>query len=671
MYTDLFLSSRYTHQCVRSHYWQLVCMLTGSTPGLQTPKLRPQVCSDMDFPTLLASVAASACFVLVANAVEWILAETTREREATKVDQDYEFARVCALPYDSKKTHLEFPYGLIDMSNSIKKGVTKVYIRKCYGPLFKRVVKESKMFDKTSSPVPVFITGTPGCGKTFFRVYSCWRLLNHIRDKQLRGRVLFQKGTTNGKDVPVTIISLDARPDATCTDVTVRRVGAGSHQPLSALVEGWQSEGDLVVSLTDVAYGKYTEVPAFCNHNWYFTSPHKLIVCNTTKNKMDGVNLYMGLWTLAEIKRAVRNLGLRVVPVRGRRGEMSYSDPESMTDSQILEHRFRLFGGTARAVLDKPAVVSLAIDQALVRLSTDTTVLMDMIYEGGESLLAAQYSDSLFHIEADGDFLPSYHWATPAIRAKAARIAVTNQLSRVRSILYDQDIPHPQSPSGLILEELWFQWFLLLSCGDSRHPMFSVKEIGRYRTSCSGPYPSAPTPDSVYETLQDISLTAPIKRLWYPLAHMKRKLKEPLKAMIAGDTSPVLLRPHEPNISALEGVLLLHVDSKPCVLFLRCTVRAEHSTPFNPSLFSDTLLDVVPRDVPCAFVFILPPNRYVDWSVQSIVSRQPAGSILQMALCPGLTEQDTVKYGKRPRTVDVGDGAPVQGSPKGLVAPET
>ena len=539
------------------------------------------------------------------------------------------------MPFDTMAQILEFPQGYIDMTNKLKPEKTKVFVRECYPPLYEKMVTMSKLLEDPSkhSPVPVFILGTPGCGKSLFRMYVCHRLLQRAREVGKAAYILFQKAEEGDECKTVYVVCQEVGMEATTLEYRREH-----HMDLSRSVAGWEKAGALVVSLVDVTKGKFKNVAVKTEHMWHFSSPNPDLVSHKDRRKTNFADLYMPLWSLAELKLAQQVLDLVITAVK--RG--GYCDPEGVTGAgELIEHRFHLFGGSARAVLENPSQTDKDVKNALA--DTRFRGGLAATLEADPEDLSALASHSLFHVDADADFDPTFHWASPAIKARIAEAALAVHSNKIDALLSSRFAP---GIKGEMVEALWFQRFKLASHVGTDTNALALRPIGTKELPST-----APTIGVVHSRLSDLGK---LEEIWCSKDVMAAKIQE-LQAMVTKEPTRVfLLRPYEDDMMALDGFLIFTAQEKVCTLFLQATIAETHRTGVEATKYFAQLADAATASGGLlAFVFILPDYRYLyEWKyVQSFTSApasapgpkkatpgemERAKAVAQFALCPGL-----------------------------------
>lgn len=527
------------------------------------------------------------------------------------------FAKACALEVDVSVRILEFPEGYIDMDNNLKPEKKKLFIRDCYPILYDKMVAMSKLLEDPSecSPVPVFILGTPGCGKSVFRMYVCNRLLQLARHNGRSVYILFQKAEEDGpKTVHVVCQKFGE-------DVAAFTFLKHHENQLSEFVNLHERSKDLVISLVDVTKGKYKNVAATCGHMWYFSSPNVELVNHKDRFKTPVVDLYMSLWHLKELKKARQVLNLQINAIHNE----NYTDPPDETSpDSIIEHRFHAFGGSARAAFENPERTEIFIKKELANV-TFFEALIPLLDANPEEV-CARVSHSLFHVDAGNDCKARYQWASPIIKARVADAALKTHDQKIEGFLNSEISP---GAKGEILEELWFQRLVLATRSTKKSNQMALRRVGPYSNNETI---AAPDQKNLRDRLRNLP---EIQTKWHDAEHMGNALESVLSNFKSCEA--IMLRPFEFTMMAIDGILVFDLKGELCVLLLQATIASAHRTGRHASDYLHGIVGRISGKVSVALVFVLPKSRFYSWKVQSIEG--PGKNIVQFALCPGTTMQ--------------------------------
>jgi len=161
---------------------------------------------------------------------------------------------------------------LVRYDNEIKQ--EKFYVRACYPTLAAKILELAQSGTRT-----IFITGTPGIGKSFFRNYMLWHLL-----REGRKNVMLQS-TRRFQD------ELDALVIKHGIAIRVQR---GS-------IHGVVAQMDDVYNLVDLSDNKDACIISASMVTIVTASPNNEL---GQVGKQSCVNLYMPVWDLAELQQA-------------------------------------------------------------------------------------------------------------------------------------------------------------------------------------------------------------------------------------------------------------------------------------------------------------------------------------------------------------------------------
>ena len=519
-----------------------------------------------------------------------------------------QFAQNCAINFDPDRKVLEFPEGYIDMDNIVKSQKKKIFIRSCYAPLYEESLRLSNINNPTSDPVSIFILGTPGCGKSLFRMYFCHRLLDMAKTQTKDVYILFQKAKNNIFVVKKKFF------DENATTLTYELVG---DLLLRANIYQWEQDGCIVVSLIDVSNGIY-DVGITAKYQYYFSSPNDVLIADKDRLKSGSrIDVYMGLWSIGESKMANEVLQLDI------------------SDS-IIEERFYKFGGSARAILDKPELSETFLKKALTSLKNSKSLIR--LLSMPEEDLASGFSHSLFHITStDKNFTTAkYQWASLPIKQMVAEIALKQLTHELEGIMNSSYIA--PGTKGEMIEALWFERFILATKSDSKENKMDVKEF------------SIPPLLSLTVSEMHYCLThfTHITLHWCSTDLMSDYLLKALVDIRLTDAhSAILLRPHEFMMMAIDGIIITRLVDKICVFYLQATIAKNHSTSVRAAAYLDSLTENCSVDIFQALVFIIPKHRFEGWSRQAVLGRGISTSLPQYAILPGARLSGSEKPSKK------------------------
>ena len=367
----------------------------------------------------------------------------------------------------------------------------------------------------------------------------------------------------------------------------------------------WGLKCSIVVSLIDVSNGIYAGGVGTAKYRYYFSSPNINLMNDKDRLKSgSGIDIYMGLWSLEESIMANILLQLKI------------------SDSEI-EDRFYKFGGSARAILDKPELADNFLSKAIISLECNTslTQLLSMSPE----ILASSFSHSLFHVTiVDLDFtVPKYQWASVYIKQLVAGVALKEMTYELEGIMNSNIAP---GTKGEMIEALWFERFVLATKSDSKENVMTVKE---YSIS---PLLS-PTQAELHECLISFN---DIELRWCSKDSMVRHLLNACSDIPQiSSHSAIFLRPHESTMMAIDGILITRLKERICVFYLQATIADNHPTSENASKYLDSLV-IACGDIIQALIFILPKHRFLSWTRQIVWSNAVSASLPQYAILPGV-----------------------------------
>jgi hypothetical protein len=511
------------------------------------------------------------------------------------------FAEACAQPYNPDPTRrvLDFSSGVIDMSNKLTDVYKKVYVRRCYSPMFDESILVSQPFGvspgtRRESPV---IVGTPGTGKTFKRMYDCHRFLNMAASRGLSVHILFQKADGMGnKAVHVVQQDLGQAPEAL-------RFEADQMDALTSLCRCWESQEHLVVSLVDVSQGKYLCHPVETSTTWFYTSPNSEFMRDRERKKpAEGchVDIIMPIWCKAELSHANGILGL-------------------MLTDQTIDHRFSRHGGSARAVLDEKgfAEAEVAFESRLQTLDSDwvravtgasltamdVTSLSHCFFHITCKVVAPTELSSMFerlsvsHENPNEGASPGEDplgqetadwnlkeikvlWASPYAKHSLAEAAMTTLTREMKALLSSNDTA--PGAKGELIEALWFEWFIMGACPGCAESRFELRELGDTQAD------RLPTPGVACLTSL-LKAIPPITRKWFSKHKMAATLREQIQGL--GTNSALLLQALEFQMQAIDGILLWKTSEHVYIFFLQSTIQRSHDASQAPSEYLDSLVE--------------------------------------------------------------------------------
>ena len=521
-----------------------------------------------------------------------------------------QFAQNCAIDFVPARKLLEFPQGCIDMDNTLNPANKKIFIRSCYAPLFEQALNASNIKQPLKRPVSPFILGTPGCGKSLFRMYFCHRLLDMANTQKKDVYILFQKANADVRNKSVFVVR-KLVSDGNATTLTYRPEATSQ---LSADVNTWEHQDAIVISLIDVSQGKYLTVAVGTKYNCYFSSPNRELTKDKDRLKTRSViDLYMGLWLLSEAKEANHILQLGIL------------------DSDI-EYRFFKFGGSARAILENPALAEEYLKDALIKIGLNAP--LSTLLCKSETDFASEFSHSIFHVTSvSPNFtIAQFQWASTPIKQMVAEIALKKMTHELEGIMNSPEIP--LGTKGEMVEALWFERFVLATQSDSKENMMTVNDFSSLSASL------------VKESDLSKCLTSftVIKIRWGSKNVMLEALQKAL-VDIRTEAHPILLRPQEFDMMAIDGIIVMRLNDRICVLYLQATIRKEHPTSINAAKYLDSLIAICSADIFQALVFIVPKHRFDDWARQIVHGKGASSTLPQYAILPGTRLSDNAKSG--------------------------
>jgi hypothetical protein len=160
----------------------------------------------------------------------------------------------------------------------------------------------------------VFVTGTPGTGKTTFRMYCAWRLLRMWKAQGKAGAVVMHKG---GEDRYVVLAVRGGSGGVVAWEATGRQV---------RLLEGQYKLGETLFLLSDISQGNVGGTALLDGGLALFSSPNPKTWAQTRKQQCKF--FFMPLWKLEELM---------------------YCDPNTPT-GQLIFDRFLKYEGIVRYV---------------------------------------------------------------------------------------------------------------------------------------------------------------------------------------------------------------------------------------------------------------------------------------------------------------------------------
>jgi len=167
-------------------------------------------------------------------------------------------------------------------------------------------------------------------------------------------------------------------------------------------------------------------------------------------------------------------LGLDIKPVKDT--EKDYYDPTGISNtSELIEYRFHLFGGSVHAVLRDPARaedwVRSAINTTEWRGELGRTLSLE-----GQSL-SSLFSHSLFHVDANDNFGPTYQFASNYIKFRIAEAALEEHDSKIDALMASSNLK--QGTKGEMVEELFFRQFVLATRTATKDSRLALKLVGQ------------------------------------------------------------------------------------------------------------------------------------------------------------------------------------------------
>lgn len=533
----------------------------------------------------------------------------------------------------------------IGMQNGVNTDKGTLFVRECYAELCEEI-------SGAHEPV-IFVTGTPGTGKSMFRNYVAYRRLRTAVEGSTAVLIVFQ--AVGGVGGPFRTVHFDPSGfNSTKTKIVdCRSYNSQSTRQVAQYISDTKQKGVATVSLVDVSEGAYQNAIFDADRTYLFTSGNESVLKRKDRNK-EGTNtdVIMPLWELAELQAAAAAIFTGreewahpredIIdtddPVTSARKRMAFTCDNPCTD-ELIEERVRFFGATARAAFD-PSLISLA-DKLKEKLSNDqwTVGIIDMMAKD-DTELATTASHSFIHLQtkktAEGKWrFRDYElqWASAEIRALVAAEALRQNDTKVMAALANPFVG--SAAKGDIVEELWLSRFLLAvraSDGDKAAAYALAHSIGCTRTDF--------TVDAVRAM---ITAARPLQETWCPFKSMSTVLENALTRAV-GEGCGVLLRPFESTMPAIDAILVGKDSEGLFCLFLQVTIAREHRTRRDAAKFFNRLITVAQHHkARSAFIFVLPHYRFLDNDGKLSWRRQDvdggglvAGLVQQFALCPGL-----------------------------------
>ena len=532
-----------------------------------------------------------------------------------------EFAQKCAVEFDPARKVLEFSSGYIDMDNLLKVQMKKILVRACYAPLYQKALEMSHLNDSCLDPVSIFILGTPGCGKSVFRMYVCHRLLDSAKIQNKNIYVMFLKADESAGATTTVYVICKKLDEANATTLVY---SPEARDQLCMDVRKWDVEKSCVVSLIDVSRGIYKDIAVSTRYRWYFMSPNTSLIKDKDRLKSHcAVDFFMDLWSLAELKYAKDVLLL------------------SVSESDIEEYFYK-FGGSARSVLDNPVLAQSFLNAALFDISNKKQ--LQNLLRKSEIELASTASHSIFHVTNKGlDFLnPVYQWASSPIKQLVAEAALQQNTVELEGIMNTPFLG--PGTKGEMIEALWFERFVLATKSKSKDNMMSLIEF----SVTPSLFPSA---SQLLHCLKNFMF---MKSLWVSKNSMSTHLQQALKDILQMDTHhAILLRPHEFNMMAIDAILITRVEARIFVLHLQATIAEAHTTHENAAIYLNSLACNCTENIFQALVFILPKHRFENWSRQLVWGNGVSTLLPQYAILPGIDNVNALskkRVSKEPAT---------------------
>jgi hypothetical protein len=229
---------------------------------------------------------------------------------------------------------------------------------------------------------------------------------------------------------------------------------------------------------------------------------------------------------------------------------------------QDVQASSALFGGIPRAVGSGSGwnFCKQKLDRALGSLHF-RSILLKLMNGASPSSIPSDMSDALLHtLPPKSDCQePSCQWASP----KIFQMVALKLLEDVNTeLLGHMASAQPGGVVGVLAEKLWFEMFVR-----SAHVNYLVNLEVRTANKKS------PAMDSDAAALRAFSSC---EQRWFWADDMPAAFLQAIKDVQAG--SAILMMPHEDNLPAIDGVMVILVNHKPMVLLLQATISRTHPT---------------------------------------------------------------------------------------------
>jgi len=313
----------------------------------------------------------------------------------------------------------------------------QLIVRNCYEPLFTR------MMDELFKGMKVFVTGTPGVGKSTFRNYVAWSLLQHLKKEKQPLAIAMVKGDVSDIDVM-------------CWDGGTFCIEYWNNVAalLRKFANGPYELGKNAFFLADVSRGKVGVIEQIPTGLAVFTSPNESAWHEPSKQST--VILFMPLWKQEELL--------------ARRSSVPGVD---------FGERFIKYGGLVRAVWGDDATVNELNSKLSTPLETQTIEALKASYFPQVQhkfvyLIVAENEKGEFQFDKGTDEKkkpnPSLEIGTRYIARLIAKSWVQKLVDKAN---YQFFAAAPPSVAGLVFEAVALE--LLLNYSQTTH--FSISSL--------------------------------------------------------------------------------------------------------------------------------------------------------------------------------------------------
>ena len=305
--------------------------------------------------------------------------------------------------------------------DGVNKGPSKLFVRKCYNELTDVIFGEL-FIGKGEDGKNIVLTGTPGVGKTEFRNYVVYNLLQKMKNDKTKNYTIVLHGTPGDK--AQTFIKISLNSDRTSPNAEIILSNAANKSHLKTC--------DNLIYLVDVSKGDSNDMIALGpGHTVLITSPNKSSYKDLAKEKC--VIIYMPLWSLNEMKMAQKACNW-----------IDRNDEVSLAD--IVKD----YGGIPRAYLEEkyPSKVKEAIN--FINMDAYTKSI------GGEMDKDNEICHKLVHYFVDGSnykSLPKLNFGTDYLLLKAVDRYVELMQDKIDDVV---NSPWPSVPgsAGSFVEDV-------------------------------------------------------------------------------------------------------------------------------------------------------------------------------------------------------------------------